>query len=174
MHKYDVVIAGSGLGGLVCGAILSKNGYRVLVLEKNKQIGGCLQTFSRDKTIFDSGVHYVGGLEPGQNLYQVFQYLGIMDKLKLKRLDMDCFDRIAFRDDPKEYKMAQGYEGFIANLLQDFPREEKALREYCDMLKYICGKFRCIISAWAIMERRNRFWEWMLRLLSKGSAVTRN
>ncbi|WP_126246940.1 phytoene desaturase family protein [Chitinophaga rhizosphaerae] len=141
MHKYDVVIAGSGLGGLVCGAILSKNGYRVLVLEKNKQIGGCLQTFSRDKTIFDSGVHYVGGLAPGQNLYQVFKYLGIMDKLKLKRLDMDCFDRIAFRDDPREYKMAQGYEGFIENLLHDFPGEEKALREYCDMLKHICGKF---------------------------------
>ncbi len=141
MHNYDVVIAGSGLGGLVCGAILSKNGFRVLVLEKNKQLGGCLQTFSRDKTIFDSGVHYVGGLEPGQNLYQVFQYLGIMDKLKLKRLDMDCFDRIAFADDPKEYKMAQGYEGFVQNLLQDFPGEEKALREYCDMLRHICAKF---------------------------------
>lgn len=141
MHNYDVVIIGSGLGGLTCGAILSKNGYKVCVLEKNKQIGGCLQTFSRDKTVFDSGVHYVGGLEPGQNLHQVFKYLGIMDKLNLKRLDMDCFDRIAFHDDPKEYKMAQGYEHFIQGLLQDFPGEEKALREYCRMLRHICDKF---------------------------------
>lgn len=141
MHNYDVVIIGSGLGGLVCGAILSKNGYKVCVLEKNKQIGGCLQTFSRDKTIFDSGVHYVGGLEPGQNLYQIFKYLGIMDKLNLKKLDADCFDRIAFSDDPKEYKMAQGYEPFIQGLLKDFPDEEKALREYCDTLQHICSKF---------------------------------
>lgn len=141
MHNYDVVIIGSGLGGLTCGAILSKNGFKVCVLEKNKQIGGCLQTFSRDKTVFDSGVHYVGGLEPGQNLYQIFRYLGIMDKLNLKRLDMDCFDRVAFHDDPREYKMAQGYEPFIQGLLKDFPGEEKALREYCNMLQHICGKF---------------------------------
>src|SRR5687768_17824906 len=117
MHNYDVVFIGSGLGGLTCGAILSKNGYKVCVLEKNKQIGGCLQTFTRDRTIFDSGVHYVGGLEPGQNMYQIFKYLGIMEKLNLKRLDMDCFDRIAFAGDNKEYKMAQGYELFIEGLL---------------------------------------------------------
>ncbi|MGN7721472.1 phytoene desaturase family protein [Chitinophaga sp. 22620] len=141
MHNYDVVIIGSGLGGLTCGAILSKNGYKVCVLEKNKQIGGCLQTFTRDRTIFDSGVHYVGGLEPGQNMYQIFKYLGIMEKLNLKRLDMDCFDRIAFAGDNKEYKMAQGYELFIEGLLKDFPGEEKALREYCEMLRYICTKF---------------------------------
>lgn len=141
MHSYDVVIIGSGLGGLTCGAILAKNGYRVCVLEKNQQIGGCLQTFSRDKTVFDSGVHYVGGLAPGQNLHQIFKYLGIIDKLNLKRLDMDCFDRIAFAGDPKEYKMAQGYDAFIQGLLEDFPGEEKALKEYCSMLRHICDKF---------------------------------
>jgi all-trans-retinol 13,14-reductase len=141
MHSYDVVIIGSGLGGLTCGAILAKNGYRVCVLEKNQQIGGCLQTFSRDKTVFDSGVHYVGGLAPGQNLHQVFKYLGIIDKLNLKRLDMDCFDRIAFAGDPREYKMAQGYDAFIQGLLEDFPGEEKALKEYCNMLRHICDKF---------------------------------
>ena len=81
--KYDIVIIGSGIGGLICGNVLAKEGLSVCVLEKNKQIGGSLQTFSRDKTVFDSGVHYIGGLDKGQNLYQVFKYLGVMDKLKL-------------------------------------------------------------------------------------------
>ncbi|MEI7663930.1 MAG: FAD-binding protein, partial [Bacteroidota bacterium] len=31
--NYDVVIIGSGLGGLMCGAFLSKNGFKVVVLE---------------------------------------------------------------------------------------------------------------------------------------------
>lgn len=35
MSKYDIIIIGSGLGGLECGAILSKEGYHVCVLEKN-------------------------------------------------------------------------------------------------------------------------------------------
>jgi all-trans-retinol 13,14-reductase len=63
MQQYDVVIIGSGLGGLACGVILAKEGHKVCILEKNKQIGGTLQTFVREKNIFDSGVHYVGGLD---------------------------------------------------------------------------------------------------------------
>lgn len=40
MSKYDIIIIGSGLGGLECGAILSKEGYHVCVLEKNELFGG--------------------------------------------------------------------------------------------------------------------------------------
>jgi all-trans-retinol 13,14-reductase len=117
---YDVVIIGSGLGGLACGTILAKEGYKVCVVEKNKQIGGALQTFVRERVIFDSGVHYVGGLDKGQNMYQLFKYLGIMDKLKLRKTDEDVVDGLMFADDPKVYKYAQGYDRFIATLTADF------------------------------------------------------
>ena len=140
-EKYDIVIIGSGMGGLVCGDILSREGYSVCILEKNKQIGGCLQTYVRDRVIFDSGVHYLGGLDKGQNLYQLFQYLGIMDKLKLKKMDVDAFDKIIMDNDDKEYVFAQGYDNFIQKLLVDFRSEEKALRLYCDKIKEVCGKF---------------------------------
>ncbi|MCC7524765.1 MAG: NAD(P)/FAD-dependent oxidoreductase [Chitinophagaceae bacterium] len=141
MNRYDAVIIGSGIGGLVCGGILSKEGYRVCILEKNKQIGGSLQTFSREKEIFDSGVHYVGGLEQGQNLYQIFKYLGVMDKLKLQRMDEDAFDKIIISNDQKEYCQAQGYENFIRRLADDFPDEEAAIRSYCDKIKETCARF---------------------------------
>ncbi|MEJ0082796.1 MAG: FAD/NAD(P)-binding protein [Puia sp.] len=42
------------MGGLVCGNILSKQGYTVCMIEKNKQLGGCLQIYVRNKVIFDS------------------------------------------------------------------------------------------------------------------------
>ncbi len=138
---YDIVIIGSGMGGLVCGDILSREGYRVCILEKNKQIGGCLQIYVRDRVIFDSGVHYLGGLEKGQNLYQVFKYLGIMDQLKLKRMNVDVFDKIITEHDDKEYVYAQGFENFVQKLLVDFPDEEKALRLYCDKIREVCARF---------------------------------
>ena len=141
MENFDILIIGSGMGGLVCAGILGLEGHKVCVLEKNKQIGGSLQTYVRDKVIFDSGVHYLGGLSKGQNLYQIFQYLGIMEKLKLQQQDVDVFDRILFEGDDKEYDFAQGYENFIAKLLEHFPDEEDAIRTYCNRIKEICSKF---------------------------------
>ena len=140
-QPYDVVIVGSGLGGLACGTILAKEGYHVCILEKNKQIGGNLQTFVRDRVIFDSGVHYVGGLARGQNLYQLFRYLGIMDKLKLRKMDEDVFDAIVFKGDPVVYKYAQGYDNFIRTLVREFPEEEASIKKYCQVIKEVCSKF---------------------------------
>jgi len=141
MDNFDIVIIGSGMGGLVCGDILSREGYRVCVLEKNKQIGGCLQTFVRNKVIFDSGVHYIGSLAKGQTLYQIFKYLGLIDKLQLQQMEEDGFDRIIIEGDEKEYVFAQGYEHFINRLSADFPGEEIAIRRYCEKIKEVCSKF---------------------------------
>jgi len=138
---FDVVIIGTGIGGLLCGNLLAIEGYRVCVLEKNKQIGGCLQTFVRDKIVFDSAVHYIGGLEKGQNLYQIFKYLGIMDQLKLEKMDEEGFDLILAGNDKKPYALAQGYENFIRVLSQDFPEETEAIQTYCDKMREICLKF---------------------------------
>ena len=140
MADYDIIIIGSGMGGLVCGNLLALEGYKVCVLEKNKQIGGCLQVYVRDRVIFDSGVHYLGGLSEGQNLYQVFKYLGLIGKLKLQKLD-EVFDKILIENDPNEYEYAQGYENFIRKMLFHFPEEERGLRLYCDKIKEICSKF---------------------------------
>ena len=140
-EKYDVVIIGSGLGGLVSAIILAKEGRSVCVLEKNQQYGGNLQTFVRHKTIFDTGVHYIGGLSEGQNLYQYFKYLGIIDEIELKKLDEDGFDIITFDDDETEYRHGQGYDTFIKNLLEDFPDEELAIRTYCDKMRDTCNQF---------------------------------
>src|SRR5690242_7667738 len=141
MNEYDVVIVGSGLGGLACGTILAKEGYKVIVLEKNKQIGGNLQTYVRDRVIFDSGVHYVGGLDKGQNMHQLFKYLGVVDKFKMQKLDEDGFDTIRFGDDPTVYKYAQGYDKFIKTMAGYFPEEEANIRRYCDEIKDVCSRF---------------------------------
>src|SRR6187402_2784859 len=139
--KYDVVIIGSGLGGLLCGAILSKEGMRVCILEKNEQIGGALQTFRRDGLSLDTGIHYIGGLDKGQNLYQIFNYLGIMDRLELTRLDENSFDTILFKNDEHSYPHGMGYNNFIAGLTAIFPEERNAIDHYCAEIKKVCGSF---------------------------------
>jgi all-trans-retinol 13,14-reductase len=138
---YDVVVIGSGLGGLVSAIILAKEGFSVCVLEKNNQYGGNLQTFVRDKTIFDTGIHYIGGLSEGQNLYRYFKYIGIMDDLNLKKLDEDGHDMISFGDLDQEFPHAQGYENFINQLVNFFPEEREAIRKYCETIVTTCDSF---------------------------------
>lgn len=141
MERYDAVIIGGGLGGLASGYMLAKEGLSVCILEKNRQFGGCLQTFSRDKAIFDTGVHYIGGLDEGQNLHRYFTYLGLMDQLKLRRMDEEGFDRITFGGETVEYPHAIGCERFVENLAQYFPNARTELKAYCRKLQDICDTF---------------------------------
>lgn len=138
--KYDVVIIGSGLGGLQSAYMLAEAGYSVCVLEKNKQTGGNLQTFVRDRCIFDTGVHYIGGLDEGQNLYQYFKYFGLMDKLKLKKMDT-VFDKITFNEYETEFSHAQTYPAFIEHLSEQFPKERANISKYCDTIQRACKSF---------------------------------
>lgn len=138
--KYDFTVIGSGISGLVSALVLAKNGYRVRVLEKNHQVGGALQVFSRDKRIFDTGVHYIGGLDKGENLHQIFAYLGILDQLKWQRLDDACFDLIRLNDGTC-VAHAQGYDGFKASLGKAFPNEGVAIEAFCSKIQEVCSYF---------------------------------
>ena len=133
--KYDIAIIGSGLGGLQCAYILSKEGYNVCVLEKNKILGGCLQTFSRQGTVFDTGMHYIGGMDEGQILYKLLNYFDLNSKLKLKRLDQDGYDIIRYNN--IDYKFAMGYENFTETMVQQFPGERAAISKYVSMVREI-------------------------------------
>jgi all-trans-retinol 13,14-reductase len=127
---YDFVIIGSGLGGLVCGAILSKEGYNVCILEKNHQPGGNLQSFRRDGHLFDTGLHYIGSMDPGQTLNNFFHYLGIDSRIRLKRMSEDGFDRISFNYENHMYHHSQRWENFVESLGRQFPSEREGIASY--------------------------------------------
>ncbi|EJW97290.1 FAD dependent oxidoreductase [gut metagenome] len=130
--KYDVVIIGGGLGGLECAYLLARQGQRVLVLEQGAVPGGCLQSYCRHHLSFDTGFHYVGGLDEGQSLYAAFKYLGLLD-LPWHRLDADGFDRVTIGN--RTFSFAEGFESFASRLGDDFPSERVAIRHYAELLR---------------------------------------
>lgn len=132
-NKYDIAIIGSGLGGLFCGHILSSEGYRVLILERDVQPGGCLQSYRRNGLEFDTGFHYIGGMDKGEALYQPFRMLGLMD-LPWVRLDNDCFDRVSIAGE--SYDFAQGYEQFAQKLASYFPEEREGLQTLVKLFEH--------------------------------------
>lgn len=135
---YDIIILGGGIGGLESAYILSKKGYRVCLLEKNDQLGGTLQGFKFRGCHFETGMHYLGSLDEGQNLNKLFKYFNILDKLHLKRMDESGFD--IFNIEGKEYRYAMGYERFTAQLMQYFPGEKSAIARYVQSMQAVADE----------------------------------
>jgi len=136
-NKYDIIILGTGLGGLVCGYILSKNGFKVLLVEKNQQIGGCLQTFKRFGVKFDTGMHYIGSMLEGQILHRLFSYLNLVDDVPLSRLDENGYDILSIAGE--QYRYASGYERFTDTLSEKFPENRRDIEEYVRQLQNIAN-----------------------------------
>jgi len=135
MKKFDVVIIGSGLGGLQCGYVLSKQGYKVGIFEKQHQFGGCLQVFHRKGYTFDTGMHYLGGLGEGEILHKLFNYYSINKDITLRKLDTDCFDKITIGQN--QFPYAMGYDNFVETLSSYFPKERKGISGFIKAIQNI-------------------------------------
>ncbi len=137
-NKYDIIIIGAGPGGLECAYILSKQGYKVCVLEKNPKAGGTVQGYRRGGCEFSAGMHYIGSLDDGQVMNKLFRYFKILNKIRLKRMDEDGFE--IFEISGKEYKYPIGHDRFKEQMAGYFPGERKAIDTYIRELKAAAGE----------------------------------
>ena len=133
MSKKCVII-GSGLGGLSCGSILSRNGYDVTILEQGTQIGGCLQCFSRKGVRFETGMHFIGSAAPGQTLNKLMNYLNLQS-VGLSQLDPYAYDIVSLQGE--HFRFANGREPFIEQMASYFPAEKDNIVAYYDVIEKI-------------------------------------
>ncbi len=128
---YDTIIIGSGMGSLATAAILSKEGQKVLVLERHYTAGGYTHIFKRRGYEWDVGIHYIGEVGRDKSLTKkIFDYVS---DGQLKWADMgDVYDRVVIGD--KIYDFPKGAENLKAMLKQEFPSEEVAIDKYFDLV----------------------------------------
>ncbi len=153
MSKSDIIVIGSGLGGLLVALTMAKEGRRVLVLERQHQAGGCMQSYRRGKLTLDTGFHYVGGLEEGGTLHDAFLSHGLMD-LPWQRMDMDCFEEVHIGG--RIFRWPQGTKEFINAMKAYFPHEQRGLDHYSELLE-------CTDELW--LQRTNA-WDYLGSIIS--------
>ncbi|MGL5796217.1 MAG: phytoene desaturase family protein, partial [Waterburya sp.] len=78
--EVDVVIIGSGVGGLCCAALLAKYGYRVTVCESHTIPGGAAHSFERNGYKFDSGPSLYSGLSTSPSNNPLRQVLDAIEE----------------------------------------------------------------------------------------------
>jgi all-trans-retinol 13,14-reductase len=126
-EQYDTIIIGSGMGSLATAAILSKEGQKVLVLERHYTAGGFTHVFKRKGFEWDVGIHYIGEVQNDRSiLKQLFDY--VSDN-QLKWADIgEVYDKVIIGN--SHYDLQKGVKNFKAKLSSYFPDEEKAINEY--------------------------------------------
>ncbi|MDJ0630021.1 MAG: NAD(P)/FAD-dependent oxidoreductase [Rhodobacter sp.] len=72
---WDVIVIGSGMGGMAAAASLSRVGNKVLLLEQHQMLGGLTHSFSRDGFTWDVGMHYLSELAPEDRMREVLDWL---------------------------------------------------------------------------------------------------
>ena len=130
-ETYDTLIIGSGMGGMATGALLAKQGQKVLILERHYTAGGFTHIFKRKGYEWDVGIHYIGEVHKTNSLMRkLFDY--ITDS-QLKWADLgEVYDRIIIGD--KAFDFVKGTRNFKKQLISYFPKEEQAINTY---LKYV-------------------------------------
>lgn len=140
--EYDVIVIGSGMGGLTCGALSAKYGSKVLVLESHIKVGGSAHTFTRvhngEKYSFEVGPSIFEGLDkPSLNpLRMVFDILE-------ESMPVKTYKGLGFWTPEGYWRFPIGDKAAFEKLLMDQCGEDGpkavAVSFYTD---FICARFQ--------------------------------
>ena len=134
MKRERIVIIGAGIGGLTTGLLLSRLGFDVTVVDKNKTPGGLIRGFTRSGIYCPVGNHFFGGAAPGETLHTLWSALGVFDRIRLEAVHPgEPVCRMAFEDFVFDYPL--GIEAFIETLRDRFPDHCGAVDEIDGILK---------------------------------------
>ena len=146
---YDAIIIGAGVSGLLSALVLSKNEKKVLILEKQKKVGGICQSYKIKGYIVDNGPHIITRLENGPLRKLITQYFDVSP-------DFIYHGEYYVRDKDKHYSFPWNLKSFSTFSL--IPRKDRAVLLEILISMYgrrLMGEDFLDISVYDLLEKRN-------------------
>lgn len=136
MKDFDVIVIGSGIGGLISAGILTSRGLKTLVLERHITHGGYLASFKRKEFVFDSAVDCISGVTAGGLIYKVLDLLDVYKNISFVRVDPvreSIFPDI-------EVIVDADVNAYVERLSTLFPRESGRIQKFFETVSSVCGE----------------------------------
>lgn len=142
MKQADIIIIGSGAGGLAAALTLARAGKKVMIIEQHYVPGGWCHSFYLEGQRFSPGVHYIGKMDKGSSTSTIFESLGVANDLVFFRMNPKAFEHCIFGD--KKFDLPAGWENMRDTLIKAFPEEKKNISEYFTIVKKVCDQLYLI------------------------------
>lgn len=120
----DVVVIGAGIAGLTAGALLARQGYKVMVCERDVHPGGCAAGFSEAGYRFAVGATVAMGFEPGGVHRNIYDRLG----LEARYVNVSPAMRVHLPDRKVELKTT--HQAWLKEVIQKFPGQSQAKQAF--------------------------------------------
>ncbi|MEN8263124.1 MAG: NAD(P)/FAD-dependent oxidoreductase [Nitrospirota bacterium] len=171
MKDFDVIIIGSGIGGLISAGLIASKGLKPLVIEAHRSPGGYISSFRRRDFIFDSAVDCISGTGPDGIIGKVLSLLNAdsnIDFLKVEPVRRSIFPDF-------DIDVYGDLNAYIELLISFFPYEAMGIRDFFKMAGKLYDNVMANIDIFSgdyaktfkiypdIIESRNTTYEKILR-----------
>jgi phytoene dehydrogenase-like protein len=142
--SFFAAIIGGGLAGLTCGVLLSKAGYKVVLLEKNYRLGGYAVSYTKSGHRFDIAIQAIGGCDPDGAVRELLVDIQREDKVTF--LPCEPARVYFFNDKAPPWRQSGSWLITLASLGDRYPEHRENIKECYTMWHGILQELQHIAS----------------------------
>lgn len=132
--KYDTLVIGSGISGLTSALIAAKEGWKVALFERDRELAPLLRPYWRKGCCFSPGLHTNGWMDRRETFACLFHYLGVADGVE-QVVHEGGFGNVVIGS--KRYHIPRGFAAIETALQAYFPEDQIAIHHYIQTVKQI-------------------------------------
>ena len=126
--RFDAIVIGAGMGGLVAGNSLAMQGRRVLIVEQHKVPGGCTTNFDRKDFRFEVSTHLLNGCEPGGIIYEQLRKIDAHERVEFIKVETLFLWRDLLRG--RDIRLPVALSEHVGTLVKLYPQAAEGIRDF--------------------------------------------